>query len=144
LSKAHLIQAGVLEAPVPDWEAGQSQSVRAGLEVLGRSGPPLGVVLFLLSDQPGISPALLAALIQRHRETLAPVVAPRYQGRRGNPVLFDCATFAEFGRLQGDIGARPILQAHAAQIAWLDWPTPEICQDIDTPADYARRLRGDD
>lgn len=142
LTGAALTGADVLQAPVPDWEAGQSRSVRAGLDALRRDSAPLGGVLFLLADQPGVSTALLAALIRRHRETLAPIVAPRYQGQRGNPVLFDRATFAEFARLEGDIGARPILQAYAGQIAWLDWPTAEIIEDIDTPADYAHHSAG--
>ncbi len=160
--------------PVPDWAAGQSRSVLAGLKALvaptptlprcdgaaptptlprydgGGSegggqlpstvgtgeGPGVGAVLFLLADQPGVTPELLSALIQRHRETLAPVVAPRHAGQRGNPVLFDRATFPEFAALTGDIGARPIIQAHADEIAWVDWPTPEILQDIDSAEDY--------
>jgi molybdenum cofactor cytidylyltransferase len=130
-------ERGVLAAPAPDWEQGQSRSVRAGLEALVAepTGAP-GAVLFLLADQPGVTPELLSALIQRHRETLAPVVAPRYQGRRGNPVLFDRTTFPEFARLEGDVGARPILQARRDEIAWVDWPTPEVTQDIDTTDDY--------
>ena len=90
-----------------------------------------------MADQPGVTPRLLSALVQRHRETLAPVVVPRFEGRRGNPVLFDRSTFAEFAALAGDIGARPIIEAHGDEIAWLDWPTPDILRDIDTPADYA-------
>ena len=118
--------------PVPDWADGQSRSVQTGLRAL----EDVSAVLFLLADQPGVSPALLAALIQRHRETLAPVVAPRYRGQRGNPVLFDRSTFPEFARLIGDVGARPIIQAHSDEIAWVDWPTPEITQDIDVAGDY--------
>ena len=118
--------------PVPDWADGQSRSVQTGLRAL----EDVSAVLFLLADQPGVSPALLAALIQRHRETLAPVVAPRYRGQRGNPVLFDRSTFPEFARLTGDVGARPIIQAHSDEIAWVDWPTPEITQDIDVAGDY--------
>lgn len=126
-----------LVVPVPDWAQGQSGSVRAGLAALTAASPgPLGAVLFLLADQPGISPALLSTLVQRHRETLAPAVAPRYRGRRGNPALFDRSTFGEFAGLQGDIGARPVLLAHRDQVAWVDWPTPEVVQDIDTLADY--------
>jgi hypothetical protein len=30
-----------------------------------------------------------------------------------------------------------VLGSHAAEIAWLDWPTPEITQDIDVAEDYA-------
>jgi CTP:molybdopterin cytidylyltransferase MocA len=100
------------------------------------TGGEVSAVLFLLADQPGVSPELLAALIGRYRETLAPVVATRYQGQRGNPALFDRETFGEFARLSGDIGARPILQAHADEIAWVEWPTSEITQDIDVAADY--------
>jgi len=117
--------------PVPDWADGQSRSVQTGL----RAFAGVSAVLFLLADQPGVSPALLAALIQRHRETLAPIVAPRYRGQRGNPVLFDRSTFPEFARLIGDVGARSIIQAHGDEIAWVDWPTPEITQDIDVAED---------
>ena len=101
--------------PVAGWSEGQSRSVKAGLQALAPRSPlpaPLSAVLFLLADQPGVSPELLSALIQRHRETLALIVAPRHAGQRGNPVLFDAVTFPEFDHLEGDIGARPIIQAH--------------------------------
>jgi molybdenum cofactor cytidylyltransferase len=127
--------APILFVHVSDWGQGQSRSVQAGLRAIQDSAD-LGAVLFLLADQPGISPELLSALVQRHRETLAPIVAPRYDGQRGNPVLFDRITFPEFEHLGGDIGARPILQAHQDEIAWVEWPTPEIIQDIDTVEDY--------
>ena len=138
---AHQVEAALAGrrvdlVPVPAWADGQSRSVQTGLRALtGVSG-----VLFLLADQPGVSPALLAALIQRHRETLAPVVAPRYRGQRGNPVLFDRSIFPEFARLIGDIGARPIIRAHSDEIAWVDWPTPEITQDIDVAEDYGPEI----
>lgn len=131
-----LADRNVTCVPVPDWAEGQSRSVQAGLRAAVAAVPEVSAVLFLLADQPGVSAGLLSALIQRHRETLAPIVAPRYRGRRGNPVLFDRRVFAEFGRLTGDIGGRPIIEAHAGEIAWVDWPTPEILQDIDVAADY--------
>jgi molybdenum cofactor cytidylyltransferase len=128
---------------VEEWAEGQSRSVRGGLQAArleasgdGRS-ERLSAAVFLLADQPGVTPTLLSALVQRHRETLAPVVAPRYEGRRGNPVPFDRRTFAEFEALEGDAGARSIIQQHAAEIAWIDWHTDDILRDIDTPEDYA-------
>ena len=130
---------------VAGWSEGQSRSVKAGLQALAPRSPlpaPVSAVLFLLADQPGVSPELLSALIQRHRETLAPIVAPRHAGQRGNPVLFDQATFPEFDQLEGDIGARPIVRAHREEIAWVDWPTPEILQDIDVAADYKSSAQG--
>ncbi len=103
----------------------------------------MSAALFLLADQPGITPRLLSALVQRHRETLAPIVAPRFQGRRGNPVLFDRRTFPEFEQLTGDAGARSIIRRYEAEIAWVDWPTGEILRDIDTPDDYAAAQRNE-
>jgi molybdenum cofactor cytidylyltransferase len=158
--EAALADLPVEIADVPLWQAGQSESVRAGLSaVLVGAGFPrpalrretgqgdlaptqCQAVVFLLADQPGVTPELLSALIRRHRETLAPVVAPRYQDRRGNPILFDRSTFGEFAALTGDIGARPVIEAHRGEIAWVDWPTPEVVQDIDTLEDY-HAMRGD-
>jgi molybdenum cofactor cytidylyltransferase len=122
---------------VADWAVGQSRSVRSGLHAAqaGATGKLSGA-LFLLADQPGVTPDLLAALIQCHRQTLAPVVAPRYQGKRGNPVLFDRQTFDQFDGLEGDTGARSIIQRYEGEVAWVDWPTDEILRDIDTPEDY--------
>ncbi len=143
-----LVGLDVRMVQVHDWRAGQSRSVQAGLKaalappslspepVAHERGIESEAVLFLLADQPGVTAELLSALIQRHRETLAPVVAPRCAGQRGNPVLFDAVTFPEFAQLNGDIGARPIIQRHYAEIAWVDWPTTEILQDIDTPEAY--------
>ena len=134
---------GGIKLPSPTREGGSESDspVKAGRTELpslrrGGVGGEVSAVLFLLADQPGVTTGLLSALIQRHRETLAPIVAPRYRGQRGNPVLFDRATFGEFAHLHGDIGARPIVQAHLHEIAWVDWPTPEIIQDIDTADDY--------
>jgi molybdenum cofactor cytidylyltransferase len=153
-AEAHAVRLALGEravrtVPVPNWAEGQSRSVKKGLGALIGGGTArtdagaeaeaqgaLGAVLFLLADQPGVTPDLLSALVQRHRETLAPVVAPRYRNQRGNPVLFDRSTFDEFQALQGDAGARPILQARPDEIAWVDWPTPEVIQDIDTADDY--------
>jgi molybdenum cofactor cytidylyltransferase len=130
-------------ADVPDWQDGQSRSVQAGLAEMRVAEPHLGAAIFLLADQPGVTPELLSALVQRHRETLAPVVAPRHNGQRGNPVLFDRATLDEFAGLRGDVGARPILQAHHDEIAWVDWPTPDVLMDIDSPDDYRALTNGE-
>ena len=127
---------------VPDWQVGQSCSVQAGLHGLLAARlphqPELSAIIFLLADQPGVTPEVLSALVQRHRETLAPIVVPRYAGRRGNPVLFDRRVFPEFASLAGDIGARPLIERHQTEVAWVDWPTPEVIQDIDRTEDLQR------
>jgi molybdenum cofactor cytidylyltransferase len=119
----------------PDWAQGQSTSVRTGLAALPAN---VSGALFALVDQPGVTPAVVNALIERHRATLAPVVWPEYQGRRGNPVLFDRDTFPHLMRLTGDTGGRPVLQAYAQDAERVPVADPGVLFDIDTPDDYAK------
>jgi molybdenum cofactor cytidylyltransferase len=121
----------------PDWQEGQSTSVRAGLDALPDN---IGAAVFPLADQPAISPSTIDALIARHRATLAPVVWPEYEGQRGNPVLFDRAVFPQLSRLTGDTGGRAVLQAYATQVERVPVSDLGILFDIDTPDDYHRAI----
>ncbi|MCC7352170.1 MAG: putative selenium-dependent hydroxylase accessory protein YqeC [Anaerolineae bacterium] len=120
-----------------DWEVGLSTSVQAGLRALPAS---FSAALFLLADQPGVTGDLINAVLRRYWETLAPIVAPRHRGRRGNPVLFDRSLFAELMRLAGDRGGRSLIEEYAAEVAWVE-AGPEALADVDTPADYDRWRR---
>jgi molybdenum cofactor cytidylyltransferase len=129
-------------AAVPDWAEGQSRSAASGLRAArAATRGQLSAVVFLLADQPYVTPELLTALIRRHRETGALAVAPRFQGKRGNPVLFDRRAFAEFEKLTGDTGGRAILRGREKEISWVDWPSDDILRDIDTPEDYAAQMQ---
>ena len=119
----------------PDWESGQSSSIRVGLDALPER---VGAVMFLLGDQPQIPPSLPHALVEVHSRTLAPIVAPVVDGQRANPVLFDCATFNDLRQLRGDVGGRALFSRYP--VSWLEWHDPTVLQDIDTPEDYRRLL----
>jgi molybdenum cofactor cytidylyltransferase len=108
--------------------------VRAGLAAL-----PTGVsaALFLLGDQPEVTPEVIEALVQRHRQTLALIVVPSYRGQRNNPVLFDQAAFAEMGRLRGDVGGRVLIERFQQSVERVAFDAPPPF-DIDTPEDYRR------
>ncbi len=119
----------------PDAALGQSTSVRAGLAALS---PDVDAVVFILGDQPAIDPNVIDALIAEWTESRAPVLAPLYADGIGNPVLFDRRVFPELAALQGDTGARPVVQKfHASgelQLVPVAGPAPP---DVDTEADYA-------
>lgn len=120
----------------PDWEAGQSTSVRCGLRSLPDS---IGSAIFLLADQPHIPIELVKALQDQHAQSLSPIVAPLIDERRGNPVLFDRVTFTELQSLTGDVGGRAVFANHP--IAYVPWHDANLLLDVDTPEDY-QRLRG--
>ena len=116
------------------WAEGQSTSVRAGLAALSAR---CGAAVFHLADQPAVTPAVLDALIARHAATRAPVVWPAYEGRRGNPVLFDRVTFPALRRLTGDVGGREVLRAWADQGEEVAVGEAGVLLDVDTPRDWA-------
>jgi len=123
----------------PGWESGQSSSVRVGIEALPGD---LGGAVFLLVDQPLISPELIQKIVQQHQRTQAAIVLPVIEGNAGNPVLFDRQVFTDLTLLGGDVGGRALFEKFpVCQVAWGDKRSQE---DIDTPEDYQRIRFGEE
>lgn len=122
----------------PAWAEGMSTSLRAGLAALR---PEIQAALVVLADQPYLTPAVLTALVERYRAGGAPIVAPVYRGRRGNPVLWDRALFAELAAAEGDRGGRLLLLHYEAQLDLLELDDPAVLLDVDTRRDYADAQR---
>jgi molybdenum cofactor cytidylyltransferase len=115
-----------------DWEVGQSSSVRIGLEAVSEGTE---AVVFLLADMPFVGSELVSALVQRYRQTLAPLVATWAGGRRANPVLFDRETFSDLQALEGDQGGRAIFRRYERE--FVEWDDT-VLLDVDTPEDLER------
>jgi molybdenum cofactor cytidylyltransferase len=124
--------AQIVVNPVP--EEGQAGSVRAGIAALP---PSVEAVLIALGDQPLLAPSIIPALLAARRTSPKAIVAPRYRDGQGNPVLFKREMFPELMELEGDLGARRILQREPERVEWveLDMPMPP---DVDTPDDYEK------
>ena len=116
-----------------DWERGQSGSVRAGLQAL-----PEGceACLFVLADQPHVTPELIDSILARYRRTLAPIVIPVHRGQRGNPVLFARTLFPELLEMQGDQGGRQVIERHDNEVEMVEVRDPTLFLDIDTVDEY--------
>jgi molybdenum cofactor cytidylyltransferase len=115
------------------WAEGMSTSLQAGLEALR---PEIRAALIVLADQPGLTPDLLRALIDHYHAGGALIVAPVHQGRRGNPVLFDRALFAELLAVKGDQGGREIIARHQDETQHVEMDDPAVVLDVDTRQDY--------
>ena len=114
------------------FEAGQSTSLLKGLEALPAR---TGAAVFLLADQPLITAAILRTIVQAHRQSFAPACVPVFEGRRGNPVLFDKALFRELKEMRGDTGGRELLDKYARAVVAV--PSDyAVLRDIDTPEEY--------
>ncbi len=121
----------------PDWQSGQSTSVRAGILALPAH---VEAAFFLLGDQPFVSPDLIQSLTQKFLETRPAILAPFVGEKRANPVLFSRDMFETLCQLQGDAGARSIFKQYPPNS--MQWADEHILFDIDTPEDY-QRLLGD-
>ena len=120
----------------PNWKDGQSSSIQAGIKSLPTK---TGSAIFLLADQPQVTPTVMRALVEEHQRTLKPVIAPMVEDRRANPVLFDRSTFPALLELQGDIGGRGIFSKFSpSYILWLD---SSLLLDVDTNRDYQNLLK---
>ena len=117
-------------------EAEMARSVDAGLNALPEN---ILAALIVLGDQPQLRPEVVGALLQRWRETQAPVVAPFYQGQRGNPVLLDRAVWPLVRALSDSANPRQLFQA-AGRMERVEVADDTILRDLDTPEDYAREF----
>ena len=117
----------------PEYQQGQSASIRHGIKALDTS---IDAVMFLLGDQPLLKPKTINTLIAAYREKHGLIVAPTFQGNRGNPVLFDRLLFPRLETLSNDSGGRILFKEYADQINLVEVDDPGIHIDVDTLDDY--------
>lgn len=112
-------------------ESGMASSLRAGLQALPGD---IDAVVVMLGDMPCIDAGHIDRLVDAFDPQRGNIVVPMKQGRRGNPILWPREFFAEMQQVQGDVGARELLQRHADRIDAAACDDEAIFADVDTPA----------
>lgn len=121
----------------PLWSSGVASSIRVGLQA---SAPAADAALILLADMPEVGPALIDRLIaafdpEEGREAARPI-GP--DGRGGHPVLFGRRYFEALSLLEGDQGARRVIEEAADRRVDLEVEGRAAFIDLDAPEDWAR------
>jgi molybdenum cofactor cytidylyltransferase len=98
-------------------------------------------VLVMLGDQPTVAPDTLNRLLHAYYQGAGDLIAPAYQGQRGNPALIGRRYFAELLALPPAAAPRDVLRRHAHALHLVETDTPTILQDLDSPDDYQRWQR---
>jgi molybdenum cofactor cytidylyltransferase len=114
----------------PEHQSGMASSLRTGLRALPAE---TDAVVVVLGDMPMVSAAHIDRLIAAFDPARGNIVAPMKDGRRGNPILWPRAFFDEMQQVQGDVGARELLQRHAGRIDLVPCDDDAIFADVDTP-----------
>lgn len=118
------------------WAEGMASSLRVGIASVLENAPAASGAMVLVCDQPGLSGEHLRSLLEVHRHDPNHIAASRYAGRAGVPVIFPRAVFPALVELQGDHGARVLLQRSGAAVHAVDFPGGEL--DLDSPEDLER------
>lgn len=85
-----------------------------------------------LADMPFVRPGTIRALAAAVASG-AGIAAPMANGKRGNPIAFSRMHLDELLQLQGDEGARRLLNKYPVTAIAVD--DPGVLRDIDTPGD---------
>lgn len=118
----------------PDYHSGMASSLRAGVAA---AAPDAAGFLIALGDMPLLRTTTLEALCRAFGAADAPaIVLPVIEGKRGHPVIFDCAFRDELLQIDGDGGARSVLHRHRGAVREVEVEDAGIVRDVDTPAAY--------
>ena len=128
---AHLNTRNVETINVTNAQKGLSSVIAEAIRKLDLNNIEwLGICL---GDMPYIKPTTLSELAA-HTSTTT-IVRPRYLAQCGHPVLFGRKYFSELKKLEGDFGAKEIIQAYPAALNILEVDDAMVLHDIDEAKD---------
>lgn len=114
---------------------GLSSSIKVGLEHLKKED----AALIILGDQPLISSQYWNTIISTASKNPDKIIASNYGGFKGVPALFPKNYFDELFTLNGDLGAKHLLNSSKNDVLTVNSPVDLL--DIDTPEDYNRLIK---
>ena len=122
---------GVGEAHNRHWRNGIASSLVTAVDYVD-GFTRVGALCIGLADQPRVGTEAYLRLAAAYRDGAELAVAT-YGGRRGNPVLLARSLWGEARELEGDVGARALMERHeVVEVACDDTGSPF---DVDTYAD---------
>lgn len=135
------VMRAVLDLPVtvqPNLrhEDGQMRSVAAGVAALAQA---TDAILVCPGDMPLLTPDDLRELLAAYRaHPEASIVIPRFEGARGNPIVFAASYAPEVAAGRRLIGCRKLAQQYPEETWYFEVRHDRYTTDLDTPEDYRR------
>lgn len=120
----------------PNPGLGQSYSLKLGLGAL--EGP--SDLMFILGDQPFITSDLIDYMIASFKDNPSRIITPYYGGKRSTPTIFPGEFIGQMTSLEGDQGARSLIEKNPERAYRLDISDPRYGLDIDRPQDYDKAV----
>ena len=119
-----------------EYKKGLSSSLKRGISALPED---CDGAIIILGDMPIITSNLINNLIKNFDpKNNKYIVAPTYNGKRGNPILIGRKYFPDILNLKGDKGAKNILNKNSKYINTIPQKNSFSLIDIDTQKDYEK------
>lgn len=126
------------EVLIPESQPAEMRdSVELGLAVLDAEPRPSSVLL-TPGDVPGITPALVARLLDVARENPEGIIVPTRDGRRGHPVVFPWSIAIRVRDLPDDVGVNRLVEMNRERLIEVAVSVVDAIDDLDTPEDLER------
>jgi molybdenum cofactor cytidylyltransferase len=129
-------QEGIAAHYNPQYARGEMlSSLKAAVKMLPDN---VAAVLVMLADQPLVAPEIIDQLLQAYWQGFGELIAPSYQGRRGNPVLIGRPYFEELLSLPPEAAPRELLRRHPGELHLVSVESDAVLLDLDRPEDVER------
>lgn len=118
-----------------EWKTGMASSISYGISAITRQKSMAKAALITLVDQPLIPFIHFKEMLNTFEDGEQQIIASTSaEGWLGVPALFDKCYFSELQNLQGEKGAKSLIQQYPNRIKTLE--CSEIMKDIDTVESY--------
>ncbi len=116
-----------------NWERGMGNSLAKGISEISQHGK-YDAAIILLADQVMIDSNCIQRLYELHVKTGKGIVHSYYGNDYGPPTLFSSKYFDAMKKLDGDVGAKPLVKQNISDLAAFYFPPAKI--DIDHLDEY--------
>ena len=114
-----------------DFESGIASSIKTGLNNLSEKTEAFFICL---GDMPLVNSDIYNQLIQSKNNK--EIIVPTYKGQQGNPILFSKSIKEKIMTIQGDVGAKKILELNKNKILNVEVGNQSIRKDFNTKDDF--------
>jgi len=122
------------------YREGMLSSIKRGLKEAGA----WDAFAVLPGDHPAVEPRIISKLVRifRYLRGIPRILVPKFEGKRGHPLLIDMLLRDDVLKLPLDQGLRLILRLHPSQVTEVAVDSPGVLLDLDEPEDYVlQKLR---
>jgi molybdenum cofactor cytidylyltransferase len=139
-AERHALELSSLETRIivnRDWQSGMGSSIKKAVHELANMS--YEALLFMVCDQPLLTPNHLMELVRAARDPQVLIAASAYGQSVGVPAVFRAARFPDLIGLDDRAGAKKVIADHPASTRLI--PFEAAACDLDTQEDYERYLQ---